>query len=220
MGACVRLVDRVLPKQSTDTVSVHNTQAAEAVAEHLLEFGHREILVAATSLDIFNIRERSDGVRGTYERAGQPLPQLLEVGMDFETATDSLRQWLRSHGRPSAIFALTNVATLGVVAALSRLSIRVPDEVSLVGFDDYAWMRATTPSITAVRQPLNEMSKTAWHRLRSRIHGENLPTREFKLHCHLDIRQSTMIAGPSLLQRDVGGPSSLSKIPKSKRHHS
>jgi LacI family transcriptional regulator len=214
------LVDRVLPKQPTDTVSVHNVQAAEEVAEHLLDFGHREILIAASALDLFNIRERSEGVRGTYERAGQPLPQSLEVGRDFETATDSLRQWLGIHGRPSAIFALTNVATLGVVAALSRLSIRVPNEVSLVGFDDYAWMRATTPSITAVRQPLNEMSKVAWQRLRSRIRGEDLPPREFRLHCNLDIRQSTMIAGPSLLHRRTGETSGMSMAPRSKRHHS
>ena len=211
------LVDRVLPEQLTDTVSVHNTQAAEEVAEHLLEFGHREILVAASSLDVINIRERSDGVCASYERAGQPRPQLLEVGLDFETATNSLRQWLSAHRRPSAIFALTNVAILEVVAALSRLSIRIPGEVSLVGFDDYAWMRAITPSITAVRQPLNEMSKMAWRRLRSRIDGEELPAREFKLHCHLDVRQSTVIAGPSLLQRDAGAVPGPSKVFKSNR---
>ncbi len=214
------VVDRAPPDQPADTVLVQNTQAAEAVGEHLLDYGHREILVAASSLDLLNIRERSEGVRGTYERLGQPLPSLVEVGGDFETATESLRLWLLTHKRPSAIFALTNVATLGVVAALSRLSIRVPADVSLVGFDDYAWMRAMTPSITAVRQPLIEMSKLAWQRLRSRIQGADLPARQFKLQCHLDIRQSTKIVGPSLVQGGKVGLLPLSKTVKAKRNRS
>jgi hypothetical protein len=71
----------------------------------------------------------------------------------------------------TAVIALTNTATLQALAALTRAGLSVPDEMSLVGFDDYPWMQVAPPPLTVVRQPIAAMGEAVWSRLRDRISG-------------------------------------------------
>ncbi len=185
------MVDRVAADDWADAVMVDNAGAARLAADHLLGLGHARVLVAASSLALANIRERCDGIAAAFAHAGLDAPEVIEVGLTFDTVAERLEAWLAARGRPSAIIALTNFATLGVLAALSRLGIRVPDDVSLVGFDDYAWMRAAAPSITAVRQPVDRMAEEAWRRLVGRLAGEAGPPLRLRLPCSLEVRAST-----------------------------
>jgi len=198
------IVDRVPAHAGADMVTVDNEHAAAAAALHLLRLGHERVLIVASSLALANIRERVEGVRRTYLEAGLPAPQVLEAGLSFEAIGERIEHWLAGHGQPSGIVALTNFATLGVLAALNHLDLRVPADVSLIGFDDYAWMRVSTPSITAVAQPGERMATAAWERLHARIRGGQEPPARLKLRCSLEIRQSTRAVGPSLHQ--AGAP--------------
>lgn len=185
------VLDRVGTDPRTDIVSIDNVQAGYDAAAHLIDLGHRDIWVVASALTLLNIRQRCEGVQHACKQAGIPLPKLLEVGMTFDAVAESLEGQFGTSGRPSAVIALTNFATMAVLATFSKNQINVPADVSLVGFDDYAWMAASDPSITAIRQPVNGMGKAAWDRLRRRIDGVSTTPTRHELTAHLTVRQST-----------------------------
>ena len=191
------VVDRIVEGHSAvDVVGIDNAAAAAQAAEHLVRLGHRDLLISASSLELANVRERCAGIRRVLRDAGLREPALLQGGFTFESVAERLRAWLAHHRRPTAIIALTNFATLGVLSALGSLSLRVPEHLSLVGFDDYAWMRAATPSITAVRQPVDSIGAEAVKLLEARIQGDGGPPRAVRLACELFERASTRRIGP------------------------
>ncbi|HEX9446333.1 MAG TPA: LacI family DNA-binding transcriptional regulator [Dongiaceae bacterium] len=185
------VLDRVGTDLAADIVAIDNAKAAREAAEHLIGLGHGDIWVVASSLKLANIRQRCEGVRAACQDARIGAPKILEVGMTFDAVAERLEGQFAASGRPSAVIALTNFVTMGVLAAFPKNGISMPADISLVGFDDYAWMAATTPSITAVRQPVNSMGTAAWECLRNRIAGETSPQVRLQLSCHLKIRQST-----------------------------
>jgi LacI family transcriptional regulator len=190
--------DRVTPRGCfADTVTIDNVEAGEMVAHHLLDKGHADILIAASSLGISPIRDRVRGVRAVAERAGVATT-VLETGSNAERGAEIVANWLERNPRPAAFFGLTNVTTLSVLSALARQGIEIPDEVSLVGFDDYAWMSARKTALTAIRQPIDEMASAAWERLRARMAGEQGQPRQTILNATLQMRRSVVRRGPAL----------------------
>ncbi|MCX5571234.1 LacI family DNA-binding transcriptional regulator [Kaistia nematophila] len=190
------VADRITRDPSADTVSVDNVNAGTIGAQHLLELGHRNILVAASVLSLGNIRERCAGIAETLARAGAPEPTFLEAGNHFERAAVRIFQWLEENPWPTAILALTNFTTLGALAALADRQIAVPRPISLIGFDDYAWMRARATPLTAIRQPVPEIGAAIWARLKARIEGDTAPPAHIQLECSLKVRASTAPPSP------------------------
>lgn len=200
------VIDRVGGATDVDTVAVDNAQAGEVAAGHLMELGHERILIVASSLMLANIRMRCAGINAALEAAGRPAAQVLEIGLDAAAAAERLEAWLKLQERPTAVIALTNFATLAVLAALAQFSVRIPLDMSLVGFDDYAWMRAAAPSITAIRQPVGDMGRLAWESLKRRIEEPHTPPHCHSLPCELVVRASTgrsAAAGPRERSRVV-----------------
>lgn len=189
------IADRITRDPSADTVSVDNEDAGTIGARHLIELGHRHILVAASVLDLGNIRERCAGIANALAGEGLPAPVLLETGGHFEIAAQRLSQWLDANPWPTAILALTNFTTLGALAALADRQIGIPRPISLIGFDDYAWMRARATPLTAIRQPVAELGAAIWAQLKGRIDGDTSPPAHIQLKCSLEVRAST--AAPS-----------------------
>lgn len=164
------LVDRVATRDAmADTVTIDNIDAGEIAARHLLELGHRDIVVALSHLDYPPIGERSAGAANLIASyAGRP-PRILELGSDVEAGAKIFSQWLERHPLPGAVVALTNVTTLSVLSALAAHGVAIPGKTSVVAFDDYAWMAARNTGLTAVRQPVDQIASTAWNRLLLRI---------------------------------------------------
>lgn len=183
--------DRVQPEGSVvDTVAIDNREAGEIAARHLLAKGHRDILVAASSLGISPIRER---VRGACDLIGSVLgrePTVVELGSNADRGATAFLHWLERHAQPSAVIALTNVTTLSTLSALARLRVDIPDPVSVVGFDDYPWMSARKTGLTAIRQPIDEIAAVAWRRLRARMSGDQAPPGHSVLQASLQLRGS------------------------------
>jgi LacI family transcriptional regulator len=203
--------DRVPPEGSiVDTVAIDNREAGEIAARHLLELGHRDIVVAASNLAISPIRER---VRGASEliraRGGDPI--VIELGSNAERGTEAFVHWLERHPRPSAVIALTNVITLSALSALARLRIDIPDPVSVVGFDDYPWMSARKTGLTAIRQPIAEIAAAAWERLRLRMSGDASPPLGSVLQTSLQVRDSVRDLSPAA--KDAGSLKSMQDPP-------
>lgn len=183
------LADRTLDGPPCDLIEIDNVAAGAAAARHLVELGHRRIAVCAPSLSIRNIQDRIAGVTQVMGEAGCQ-PQQIETGLEgtIETLPGQAETELRD---VTAIVSLTNTATLQVLAALNRAGRSVPDEVSLVGFDDYPWMLVARPAVTVVRQPIEAIGESIWARLQDRIGGAD----DGPLHCkhlaELVLRDST-----------------------------
>jgi DNA-binding LacI/PurR family transcriptional regulator len=190
-GAPYVIADRVTNQLDADTVSIDNEAAGRLAAQHLIDLGHARILIAASSLRLANIRQRCHGAAEALAARGLPAPDIVELGFDIETGVERLSQWLQRHAPPTAIQALTNFNTLTALTTLAERGLRLPQDISLVGFDDYAWMRARATPLTAVAQPVREMGRILWERLGARIRGDASPARHVLLPCELKLRDST-----------------------------
>ncbi len=187
----IMLVDRVgQDGLGFDTVTVNNRAAGCMAAEHLLDNGHKSIAIASSVSAFRPIKERIDGVADSCRRRGVAAPQIIEVGIDHERGADVLCDWLDANPNPTALVAMTNVTTLAALSALARRGLEIPDAVSLIGFDDYAWMTARKVPLTAVRQPLEEIADRAWRHLLSRIQGEAFGMENIVLSASLQVRNS------------------------------
>lgn len=185
------IADRVTDTSSADTVSIDNEEAGRLAAQHLIDLGHREILIAATSLALANIRQRCEGARQAFRQHGLPEPEIIELGFASEPESPKLTDWFRAHGAPSAVQALTNATTLRALSTIAAVGLKLPAEISLIGFDDYTWMRARATPLSAVAQPVQAMGRLLWERLSARIKGDTSPVKHVLLPCDLIIRDST-----------------------------
>lgn len=190
-GLPIVFADRVPPEGSmVDTVAIDNREAGEIAARHLLARGHRDILIAASSLAISPIRERIRGASELIRAMLDREPTVIELGSNADRGAATFLHWLERHPRPSAVIALTNVTTLGTLSALARMRIDIPDPVSVVGFDDYPWMSARKTGLTAIRQPIAEIAEAAWTRLQARMAGDRTPPTHSVLQTSLQVRDS------------------------------
>lgn len=151
------------PDPSVTTVGATNWLGGYAATRHLVDLGHRRIGVITGPADLLCSRARMDGYRSAMETAELPLDSDLMQWGDFHVdggfkegmAMLSLPQ------RPTAIFAGSDLQALGVLEAARILHVRIPAQLSVVGFDDLPLSRWTSPPLTTVRQPLADMAATA-----------------------------------------------------------
>jgi LacI family xylobiose transport system transcriptional regulator len=144
-------------------VGATNWQGGLAATRHLLELGHRRIGVVAGPDAMLCSRARVDGYRAGLETAGITFdPNLVRAG-DFhhEAGYACGRELLRLADRPTAVFAGNDLQALGLYEAARELGLRIPDDLSVVGFDDLPAARWVGPPLTTVRQPLAEMAAAA-----------------------------------------------------------
>jgi DNA-binding LacI/PurR family transcriptional regulator len=168
------LVDRVATKNAiADTVTINNRDAGEVAARHLLELGHKDIVLAVSDLSFPPIKERSEGASSLIKKYIGRKPTVLELSSDNERGSRIFASWLERSEIPSAVIAFTNVTSLSVLSALVDHKIEIPERTSMVAFDDYAWMAARKTGLTAIRQPAGEIAAAAWIRLMFRIENGN-----------------------------------------------
>jgi DNA-binding LacI/PurR family transcriptional regulator len=136
---------------------------------------------------------RLDGYRSALERAGLPVDPELIVRTDL-TQKDghaAARDLLSRPDRPTAIFACNDLQALGVYQAAREAGLRIPDDLSVVGFDDLPIAALVDPPMTTVRQPLTEMAVTATELALALGRGEKPPQVGLELAATLTIRKST-----------------------------
>jgi LacI family transcriptional regulator len=196
------IADRVAGHSNADAVSIDNKEAGAMGAQHLIDLGHRNILIAASSLRLANIRQRCAGAAEALHSCGLPKPAIVELGLTIDLARSRLSEWFDRNRPPTAIQALTNFTTLSVLTSAAERGFRLPEDISLIGFDDYAWMSARVTPLTAICQPVRAMGRTLWERLSVRIRGDQSPPVHVQIPCDLRVRAST--ASPSV-RRPVPG---------------
>ncbi len=164
-------VDRQFSAGVCDAVVVDNRHVARRVTEHLLALGHRRIALLIDETDWTTGAERSGGYTEALLAAGLPLhPDLrVRVGWDVGGARRAAVGLLTRHDPPTALFAANNVLAEGLWRAVGDLGLRVPDDVSLVSFDDARWMSMVSPGMTAVAQDVVALGTAAMDLLVARI---------------------------------------------------
>ena len=145
------------------TVDSDNLAGAVLATEHLLALGHRRIGFLGGREDLESSRLREEGYRSALGSAGVAVdPGLMRVGgYRRASAYDPARELLTLADRPTAIFAANDLSALGTMDAARDLGLSIPDDVSLVGFDNIPESALTTPSLTTINQPIQDMGSAA-----------------------------------------------------------
>jgi LacI family transcriptional regulator len=188
------------------SVSAAHFSGARAVTRHLIELGHRRIGMVTGPP---HWRTRDD-------RVGGHLAALAEVGVlgdadllrhgepATKTGAWAGRELLDLRPRPSAVICFNDKVAAGVLEAAAARGLRVPDDLSVVGFDDIGVSRATTPRLTTVRQPLQEMGRIAVTMLMRQLDGHAHEALSMELETRLVVREST---GPAPCRSGATGDS-------------
>ncbi|AUY53535.1 LacI family transcriptional regulator [Streptomyces sp. CB01881] len=151
------------PGQDVPAVGTTNWDGGLAATRHLLDLGHRRIGLIGGPARMMCSRARTDGYRAALDMAGIPYdPGLVREG-DFhhESGRRVGLELLALPDRPTAVFAGNDLQALGLYEAARELGLRIPEDLSVVGFDDLPLARWVGPPLTTVRQPLTEMAETA-----------------------------------------------------------
>lgn len=197
--------------QATDppglaNISVDNVVGAELATTHLLELGHRRLAFVSGALDSMNRQARYRGFCLALERAGLDpatvptweAPEGTYGDRDIsELGKQAAIELLQSANPPTAIVAVNDMCAFGVCAGARSLGIEVGRQLSVTGFDDIVLADLTSPPLTTVRQPLEDLAAAAFQHLKAAIDG-SLPThgRSLTMRPELIVRGST--AAPSL----------------------
>lgn len=174
------------------TVVATNWQGAYEATRHLIGLGHRRIGFIAGASHTSSAIERLNGYRAALEESELPFdPDLVGDG-NFERveAYDVTEQLLDLSDPPTAIFAANDVSAFGVIDAVRNRGLRIPADISVVGFDDIPEASSMRPALTTVRQPLTEMGYIAAQMLLEYIKNPDLPTRRITLETELVVRES------------------------------
>ncbi|KZM36611.1 LacI family DNA-binding transcriptional regulator [Oerskovia enterophila] len=151
------------PEPDVPSVGSANWQGGLMATRHLIELGHRRIGVITGPEDMMCSLARLDGYRSALGTAGLTAdPDLVRFG-DFhpQGGTDRADELLSLPEPPTAIFAGSDLQALGVLEAARRHGLRVPEDLSIVGYDDVPVARWSSPALTTVHQPLQEMGQEA-----------------------------------------------------------
>lgn len=156
-------VDPHTGKTGPSTVEADNVGGARAATQHLIELGHRRIAHVRGRTDLVSAQLREQGYREALAAAGIPFdPELVRVG-GYRAAetTDAARELLSRSDRPTAVFAANDLSAIRVLEIAHDLGLRVPEDLSVVGFDNVPEAANAVPALTTVAQPLHQMGAEA-----------------------------------------------------------
>jgi LacI family transcriptional regulator len=192
---CV-LLDRMADRRF-DQVGVDNVNAMDGLVEHVLLKGHRDIAFVAGQPGFATTIERIAGFQAALESRGIELPAewIVTGSATTDDASKAAHRLLTRPQRPSVIVTGNNLATIGVMRAVRELGLTVPDDVSLVGFDDFEWANLFEPRLTLVEQPCAELGRQAATLLIERIAAPTGPRRSVRLPTMLNVRASCRSVG-------------------------
>jgi len=144
-------------------VTLDNRLAGRIAADHLISLGHREIATVTGPIDIGLARDRYLGFCEGLAASGLRFDKdfLHEGNFHFESGIDAVDHFWRQSQQPTAIFAQNDLMAFGVMKALLGRGIRVPQDVSVMGFDNIPASSMVIPSLSTISQPFEEMARYA-----------------------------------------------------------
>jgi LacI family transcriptional regulator len=195
----VVLVDRGMPEFAVSQVLSNNEQGAYDATTYLLQLGHRHIGMIDSGADGAKYpgepgHERMTGIQRAMLEHGTPFDKSLVVfgALDnIEMGYHGALRLVRESPHVTAIFALTDAIAVGVLRAASELGVNVPQQLSVVGFDDIQLASHVIPRLTTVAQPVQQIGRTATDLLLRKIGNPEQPPENALLQTRLVVREST-----------------------------
>jgi LacI family transcriptional regulator len=162
------------PPFDADMVISDNINGAEEAVRHLVGLGHKNIAFLGTTLEVSTHRERLQGYRQAMQTAGLTVAPGYELRVPPTLAggVSGVQRLIDLNPRPTAVFIASNKLTIGAMAGITDRKLRCPQDISVIGYDDYEWEEAFRPRLTAVAQPSNLIGQRAAELLISRIVGQ------------------------------------------------
>jgi LacI family transcriptional regulator len=189
------VADRIVPLSLADVVLIDNALGGYLAARHLLSLGHTRIACISGPSEITPSRLRVEGYRTAMAEANIPIPASYIIAGDFQfrSGVQGMQYLMNLEPRPTAVFVLNDMMAIGAISAAHRLGLDVPEDVSIVGFDNIDFSTAVFPSLTTVAQPMEEIAKLATELLIKKMQdAENADhNQEYLLKPHLVVREST-----------------------------
>lgn len=186
------LLDRCFDALDASSVVVDNYAGSSEAVEHLIRHGHRRIAIIQGLPGTYTNNERLRGYRDELQKHGIPYDASLVVGGDFreENGYMETKLLLTSSDPPTAIFATSDLITLGALKAIDEEGLEIPADVSLIMFDDFDFAPYLKCPITAVRQPKEMMGEMAVKLLVEELKGERKAGKRVVLKTELIVRSS------------------------------
>jgi LacI family transcriptional regulator len=188
------VVDPLHPlNERIPAVSAANSSGANQAVRHLLDLGHRRIGALMGPIDWLAPQERRDGYHAALASAGIMPDPALEIASTFLVAggVEAGGRLLDLAEPPTAIFAFNDELAVGAMQAARARGLRIPEDLSIVGFDDVEWTRYVTPQLTTVRQPLAEMGRMAVSLLTRLVDNQSIEVLHVELATRFIVRGST-----------------------------
>ncbi len=191
-GIPVVAVDPHTGTADVPSVDSDNLAGAVLATEYLLGLGHRRIALLGGRPDLESARLREEGFRAAMASAGVPVDEALvrNGGYRPETAEGPARELLSHADRPTAVFGTNDLMAIRTLEVARELGLRVPDDLSVIGFDDVPESAAAMPPLTTVHQPLHEMGAAALDLLVRMLDAPGDPVGGVRLPTSLVVRGS------------------------------
>ncbi len=192
MQVPIVLINNQHPSEFVHSVMIDNIAAGRLATEHLIELGHKRIAYLGDRFGFQSDTERFTGYRRALELADLPFrPELIVHGDGkAEGGAQAMEKLLQLVEKPTAVFCYNDMSALGALRVIRQQRLCVPEEVSLVGFDDLFIASYTHPPLTTIRQPMRQMGRLAMQILLKLFSGEQTKT-NLKVNGELIIREST-----------------------------
>jgi LacI family transcriptional regulator len=187
-----------------DEILVDNYEGGYEVTHYLLEQGHRRIGFISGSGGTYATIERLKGFKTAFEELGiKPDSDIILLGdFSIESGYENAKKLLQKKERPTAIFAGNDSIAVGVYRAARELQLKIPDDLSVVGFDDSLYAQILTPMLTTVHTPIQEMGARAMTFAINTLKGEKTSKETVVFRPTLLIRESVL---PCYSQVGKGG---------------
>ena len=192
-----------LPGDTVNSVMVDNEAGGRLALDHLYQLGHRKIAYIRGPKMLIDSAPRWRGIQKLAHSAGleidaslvATLPESLDPNSGFEGGYRITEEWLQKKKKFTAVLAFDDLTALGAIRALTKNGIKVPDQCSVIGFDDVPLSALSAPSLTTVRQPLEAMGNLAVNMvmegINARIEKRDWTAARQKMNPELVIRDST-----------------------------
>lgn len=189
------LINRSTTETRVPSLMVDYAQGIQELAEHLAELGHDRIVFLSGPPRSASNALRVQGLEKF--KAGHPDVELqvIDAGSNFEAGHGAVDAVLASGA--TGVLAFNDLVAMGLLSGLHERGVRVPEDISVTGFDDIPFARYTTPPLTTAAVPITELGAQAWHSLRALIRHEGAPDSGATFRPQTEVRGST---GPATSQ--------------------
>ncbi|BCW46818.1 LacI family DNA-binding transcriptional regulator [Arthrobacter sp. StoSoilB5] len=190
------LINRTTVATNTPSLSVDYGQGIQELAQHLVTLGHRRLAFLSGPEHSASNRQRLVGLEQFRKEHPEIELQMLHGGSNFDSGHESTEAIIASGA--TGILAFNDLVAMGLLSGLHERGVRVPQDISVTGFDDIPFAKYTTPPLTTAAVPINELGSLAWRRMREQIQqaGESTTQAQDEFSPRMEIRKST--AAPAL----------------------